>query len=177
LYWFYADQLWPELGGRPIGTYPLLRESASKDSLKTPLSAFICVHLRLITGFRFSAQASGRKIKYRSSKMEIQKGSIYWIDNGKQNRSPALVIQNDVLNASKLSTVSLVAITPTLKFGELPGNVVLDKGEANMPQKCVVNVSQIKTVDKASVGEKIGTLSPERMTEIHNGLKLVIDLP
>lgn len=109
--------------------------------------------------------------------MAIQKGSIYWIDNGNQNRLPALVIQNDVLNASKLSTVSLVAITPTLKFGELPGNVVLDQGEANMPQKCVVNVSQIRTVDKASVGEKIGTLSPERMTEIHNGLKLVIDLP
>jgi mRNA interferase MazF len=114
--------------------------------------------------------------------MAIQKGSIYWIKssqagNGEEARMPALVIQNDVLNASKLSTVSLVAITATLKFGELPGNVVLDRGEANMPQRCVVNVSQIKTVDKASVGEKIGALSPERMTEIHDGLKLVIDLP
>ena len=114
--------------------------------------------------------------------MEIQKGSIYWItasnkENNQTNRLPGLVIQNDVLNASKLSTVSLLAITPTLKFGELPGNVILNKGEANMPQKCVVNVSQIKTVDKASVGEKIGTLSSDRMTEIHNGLKLVIDLP
>ena len=114
--------------------------------------------------------------------MEIQKGSIYWIKaknegNGQENRIPGLIIQNNVLNASKLSTVSLLAITPTLKFGELPGNVVLDKGEANMPQKCVVNVSQIKTVDKASLGEKIGSLSSDRMAEIHTGLKLVIDLP
>jgi mRNA interferase MazF len=114
--------------------------------------------------------------------MEIQKGSIYWIKTrqtgkGEEARTPALVIQNDVLNASKLSTVSLVAITPTLKFGELPGNVVLHRGEANMPQRCVVNVSQIKTVDKASIEDKIGTLSAERMAEIHDGLKLVIDLP
>jgi mRNA interferase MazF len=109
--------------------------------------------------------------------MEIQKGSIYWVDNNQGSRLPALVIQNDILNASKLSTVSLVAITPTLKFGELPGNVMLDRGEANMPQRCVVNVSQIKTVDKASLGEKIGTLSPDRMAQIHDGLKLVIDLP
>ena len=109
--------------------------------------------------------------------MEIQRGSIYWINNGKDPKTPGLVIQNDILNQSKLSTVSLLSITPTLKFGELPGNVILNKGEANMPQRCVVSVSQIKTVDKANIGDKIGSLSPDRMSEIHNGLKLVIDLP
>jgi len=114
--------------------------------------------------------------------MEIRKGSIYWVraahdGAGTGHRLPCLVIQNDVLNASKLSTVSLLAITPTLKFGELPGNVVLEKGEANMPQRCVVNVSQIRTVPKASVGAKIGTLTPERMDQVHEGLKLVMSLP
>ena len=109
--------------------------------------------------------------------MEIQRGAIYWIDNGNNKKSPGLVIQNDILNESKLSTVSLLSITPTLKFGELPGNVILNKGEANMPQRCVVNVSQIKTVDKASICEKIGSLSSDRMTEIHDGLKMVIGLP
>ena len=109
--------------------------------------------------------------------MEIEKGSIYWIDNHKNKKTPGLVIQNNILNASKLSTVSLLAITPTLKFGELPGNVTLDKGEANMPQSCVVNVSQIKTVGKASVGEKIGAVSSVRMTEVEDGIKLVLDLP
>ena len=68
-----------------------------------------------------------------------------------------LVIQSDVLNDSKISTVIMVAITSTLKFGELPGNVVLNKGEANLPRKCVVNVTQIKSVGK-SASREIGTL-------------------
>jgi len=89
---------------------------------------------------------------------------------------PGLVIQSDILNDSKISTVIMVAITSTLKFGELPGNVVLNKGEANLPRKCVVNVTQIKSVDKRSIKEKIGTLPKKRLQEIENGLKLVMSL-
>lgn len=70
----------------------------------------------------------------------------------------------------------MLAITSTLKFGELPGNVTLKKGEANMPKKCVINVTQIKSVDKKSLNEKIGTLSPQKMIEVTEGLKLVMDL-
>ena len=86
------------------------------------------------------------------------------------------MIQSDVLNDSKISTVIMLAITSTLKFGELPGNVVLNKGEANQPRKCVVNVTQIKTVDNRRIKEKIGTLSKKRLQEIDNGLKLVMSL-
>lgn len=115
--------------------------------------------------------------------MVIRNGSIYWVDfsPGKgsepMGRRPGLVIQNDILNDSKLSTVVMLAITSTLKFGELPGNVVLRKGEANMPRKCVVNVTQVKSVDKKSLKEKIGTLSKERMAAVYNGLKLVMNIP
>ena len=48
----------------------------------------------------------------------------------------------------------MLAIYSTLKFGGLPGNVVLNKGEANLPRKCVINVTQIKSVDKRSIKEK-----------------------
>ena len=71
----------------------------------------------------------------------------------------------------------MLAITSTMKFGELPGNVVLKKGEANIPKKCVINVTQIKSVDKKSIKEKIGTLSKQRVDEVHEGLKLVLSLP
>jgi mRNA interferase MazF len=114
--------------------------------------------------------------------MVIRKGSVYWVDfsPGKGSEPlgtrPGLVIQSDVLNDSKISTVIMLAITSTLKFGELPGNVVLNKGEANLPRKCVVNVTQIKSVDKRSIKEKIGTLSKKRLQEIDNGLKLVMNL-
>jgi mRNA interferase MazF len=115
--------------------------------------------------------------------MVIRKGSIYWVDfsPGKGSepigRRPGLVVQNDILNDSNLNTVIMLAITSTMKFGELPGNVVLKKGEANVPKKCVINVTQIKSVDKKSIKEKIGTLPQKRIDEVHEGLKLVMSLP
>ena len=115
--------------------------------------------------------------------MVIRKGSIYWIDfsPGKgsepMGRRPGLVIQNNILNDSKLNTAIVLAVISTMKYGELPGNVVLRKGEANLPKKCVVNVTQIKSVDKKSIKEKIGTLSDKRMTEVYEGMKLVMSIP
>jgi mRNA interferase MazF len=112
--------------------------------------------------------------------MVIRKGSIYWVDfsPGKGSepigRRPGLVVQNDLLNDSKLNTVIMLAITSTMKFGELPGNVTLRKGEANLPKRCVINMTQIKSVDKKSIKEKIGSLSKRRMEEVHDGLKLVL---
>ena len=114
--------------------------------------------------------------------MVIKKGSIYWVDfsPGKgsepKGRRPGLVIQNNILNESKLNTVLMVAITSTMKFGELPGNIVLRKGEANLPKKCVINVTQIKSVDKKSLKEKIGSLSQEKMDQVYEGVKLVMGI-
>lgn len=114
--------------------------------------------------------------------MVIRKGSIYRVDfsPGKgsepRRRRPGLVVQNDLLNDSKLNTVVVLAITSTMKFGELPGNVVLNKGEANMPEKCVINVTQIKSVDKTSLREKIGSLSKKKMDAVCAGLNLVLGL-
>jgi mRNA interferase MazF len=51
-----------------------------------------------------------------------------------------------------------------------------NKGEANLPRKCVVNVTQIKSVDKRSIKEKIGTLAKKRLQEIESGLQLVMSL-
>ena len=115
--------------------------------------------------------------------MVIRKGSIYWVDfsPGKGSeplgRRPGLVVQNDILNDSNLNTVIMLAITSTMKFAELPGNVALKKGEANLPKACVINVTQIKSVDKMSITERIGTLSKARVNEVHAGLKLVMKLP
>jgi mRNA interferase MazF len=115
--------------------------------------------------------------------MVIRKGSVYWINfsPGKgsepMGRRPGLVLQNNVLNDSKLNTVIVLAITSTMKYGELPGNVALRKGEANLKKECVVNVTQIKSVDKRSVQEKIGTFSDKRMKEVYEGIKLIMNIP
>ncbi len=113
----------------------------------------------------------------------IRKDSIYWIEfsPGKgsepRGRRPGLVIQNDSLNDSGLNTVIVLAITSTLRFADLQGNVTLRKGEANMPKRCVINLTQIKSVDKRSVRELIGALSEKRVNEVYEGLKVIMDFP
>jgi mRNA interferase MazF len=115
--------------------------------------------------------------------MVVRKGSIYWVDfspgkgSGPIGRRPGLVVQCNPLNESRLNTVIVIAITSTLKFGELPGNVILRKGEANLVKKSVINVTRIKTVDKNSIKEKIGSLPTKRMAEVYEGMKLVMDIP
>ncbi len=114
--------------------------------------------------------------------MVIKKGNIYWVDfsPGKgsepMGRRPGLVFQNDSVNASKINTIVVIAITTTLKYGNLPGNVTLRKGEANLPRKCVVNVSQVKSVDRLSLKEIVGTLSTKRMQEVTEGIKLLMGI-
>jgi mRNA interferase MazF len=114
--------------------------------------------------------------------MVIRKGSIYWVDfsPGKgsepKGRRPGLVVQGNAVNDSKINTVIMLAITSTLKYGDLPGNVTLRKGEANMPKRCVINVSQIKSVDKNSIKDKIGTLAKDKMAYVEEGIRLIFDL-
>jgi mRNA interferase MazF len=53
-----------------------------------------------------------------------------------------------------------------LKRAKAPGNILLKKGEANLPKKSVVNISQIFTVDKTDLSEKIGALSREPFYQV-----------
>ncbi|MBI5653317.1 MAG: type II toxin-antitoxin system PemK/MazF family toxin [Chloroflexi bacterium] len=113
--------------------------------------------------------------------MVINQGDIYWVDldepTGSQPgyRHPHVVVQNNVFNRSQIHTVVVCALTSNLKRASAPGNVLLDKKEANLPKPSVVNVSQILTVDKAQLSDYIGTLSSKRVREILNGMRLVLD--
>ena len=113
--------------------------------------------------------------------MVIKQGDIYWIDLGEPIGSepaylrPYVVIQNDLLNSSQIRTVIVCALTSNLRRGKAIGNVLLELGEANLDRQSVVNVSQIFTVDKALLTEKIGTLSKERIKRILAGIAMVIE--
>jgi len=114
--------------------------------------------------------------------MVIRKGSIYWVNfsSGKgsepMGRRPGLVLQADHVNDSRINTVLMAAITSTMKFGELPGNVTLSKGESNMPKSCVFNVTQIKAVDKNAIGDLIGALSANHLNEVYAGIHLIMGI-
>lgn len=113
--------------------------------------------------------------------MVIQQGDVFWVDLGNPSGSspgllhPYVVIQNDVYNRSRLKTVVVCGLTSNLKRAEAPGNVLLETGEANLPKRSVVNVSQIYTLDKDDLIEKIGTLSGERVQEILYGIYLLLE--
>jgi mRNA interferase MazF len=116
----------------------------------------------------------------------IRQGDIYWIDldNPKGSepsfRLPHVVVQNNVFNASRINTVVVCALTSNIKRVAAPGNVLLKKGEANLKKDSVVNITQLVTIDKADLAERIGTLSPARVREIVDGISLLIeprDLP
>jgi len=97
--------------------------------------------------------------------MVIRQGDVYWIDLEKPIGSepayvrPYVVIQNDVLNNARIRTVIVCALTSNLRRTAAIGNVLLEPGEADLPEQSVVNVSQVFTVDKVLLTEKIGRLS------------------
>ena len=118
--------------------------------------------------------------------MTIRQGDIYWLDlegpRGSEPgyRHPHVVVQNNLFNGSKLGTIVVCALTSNIKRAAAPGNVLLKKGEANLKKDSVVNITQLVTVDKANLSEKIGNVSPARVREIVDGIRLLIeprDLP
>jgi mRNA interferase MazF len=111
----------------------------------------------------------------------IRQGDIFWVDLGEPTGSepgyshPHVVVQNNLFNRSRINTVVVCALTSTLSRARAPGNVLLRAREGSLPKRSVVNVSQIFTVDKGQLQEKIGTLSEKRVLEILDGLNLVLE--
>jgi mRNA interferase MazF len=84
------------------------------------------------------------------------------------------VIQNNVFNASRLNTVVLCVLTSDLERAKAPGNVLLRKGEGNLPKDSVTNITQITTVDKSDLVERIGSLPAVWVDQIVEGVKLLL---
>jgi mRNA interferase MazF len=107
----------------------------------------------------------------------IDRGDVFWLE-GDDSRGPTpsyshphVVVQEDVFNHSRIATVVVCALTSNLHRANEPGNVLLDVGEGNLPEQSVVVVSQIASVDKARLGERIGSLSDSRVEQILAGLR------
>ncbi len=111
--------------------------------------------------------------------MAINQGDIYWVQLEEPKGSepgykhPHVVIQNNTFNLSKINTVVLCALTTNLKRASSPGNIMLKKNEAGLPKKSVINVTQIITVNKSDLNEKIGQLSRDRANELIDGLEIL----
>lgn len=113
--------------------------------------------------------------------MEIRQGDIFWVEAKQPFGSapgftrPFVVVQNNLFNRGKINTVLVCALTTNLARENVPGNVRLYKNEANLPKPSVVVISQMLTVDKSELRDKIGTLSKRRIEEIVEGIKFLTE--
>jgi len=101
--------------------------------------------------------------------MEIKQGDVYWIQLADESDipHPHVVIELDT------ATVTVCAVTTNAKKISIPGNVLLNVGEANLLKQSIVEVSKTATIDKTALGDYIGTLSEQRVQQILSGIQFV----
>ena len=112
----------------------------------------------------------------------MHRGEIWWASlpepsgSGPGFRRPLLVISANSFNESRISTVIAVVITSNLRLADAPGNVRLPVRGTGLSKPSVANISQIVTVDKSFLTERIGKLAPRLLAEVEHGMRLVISL-
>jgi len=113
--------------------------------------------------------------------MIIEKGDIYWYliptyDEFKSIPHPQVVIQDSVLNRSRINSVVVCGLTTNMKKATWPGNILLDINEANLSKQSIIDVSQVSVIKKNELGQYIGQLSANRISQIFSGMKLIQSL-
>lgn len=114
--------------------------------------------------------------------MVMQRGEIWWASLPKPEgsapgyRRPVLVVQADDFNRSRIGTVVIAALTSNVALAQAPGNVLLKARRTGLPKDSVVNVSQLLTLDRQRLTERVKALDTATMAEVDDGLRLVLDL-
>jgi len=112
----------------------------------------------------------------------VYRGEIWWaqlpdpIGSEPGYRRPVLIIQDDTFTQSRIRTVIVVIVTSNLELANAPGNILLPREATGLPRNSVVNVSQILTVDKSFLTERISSLPVSLQEEVDEGLRLVLYL-
>jgi mRNA interferase MazF len=87
-----------------------------------------------------------------------------------------LIIQSDDFNRSRIRTVIAVVLTTNLRLAEAPGNVLVSKDDTMLPRDSVANVSQVITIDKVSLTERVSKVDDRIMMSVEDGIRTVLDL-
>jgi|SRR6516164_9178217 mRNA interferase MazF len=112
--------------------------------------------------------------------MVISQGEVWWVEFPPPVRSepgfrrPVVVAQGDALNRSRIATVVCVPLTSNLKWADAPGNVLLKSRATGLPKDSVANVSQIVTLDKTTLTERVGKLGTANVELLLSGIDVVL---
>ena len=110
----------------------------------------------------------------------MRRGEVWWASldelRGSESgyRRPVVIVQSDDFNRSRIQTVIAAVISSNLKLARAPGNVFLRARATGLSKDSVANVSQLITVDKAFLSEKVGQLTARQLDELNEGLRLVL---
>jgi mRNA interferase MazF len=114
--------------------------------------------------------------------MAIKRGEIWWADlaepRGSEpgDRRPVLIVQDDLLTASALSSVMVVPLTTNLRRAEAIGNVALSRRDTGLTKDSVALVCQVMTLDKSFLDEPVRRLPARSMRSVDLGLQLALSL-
>jgi mRNA interferase MazF len=112
--------------------------------------------------------------------MVISQGDVCWaslddpVGSSLGFRRPVTVVQGDSFNASRIATTVVVPLTSNLRLGAAPGNVALAAARTGLPKDSVANVSQILTVDRSLLTERVGRLTANDLQLVLAGIDLVL---
>jgi len=110
----------------------------------------------------------------------ISQGEVWWADlpapsgSGPGYRRPVVVVQGDAFNRSAIGTIVSVPLTSTLRWADAPGNVRLTARSTGLPRDSVANVSQIVTLDRSILTERVGKLARSKVDLILSGIDIVL---
>lgn len=125
------------------------------------------------------AALSNFPISTQDNSISIKQGNVHWVRlqddfyTSSNISHPHVVIQDDILNRSRIHTVVVCSITTNLRHANYPGNVFLEIAEANLPKQSIIEVSKVSTIQKSQLGDFIGTLSDKRIQQVFAGMQLL----
>jgi mRNA interferase MazF len=112
----------------------------------------------------------------------VHRGEIWWAALGRPEgsepgyRLPVVILQTDEFNASPIQTVVVATLTSNTRLAKAPGNVLCRQRDTGLTRPSVVNVSQVATIDKRRLLERVGSLPGRLLAEVEDGLRLVLGL-
>ena len=112
----------------------------------------------------------------------MRRGEIWWASlpapggSGPGYRRPVVVVQSDEFNRSRIHTVIVATITSNMRLARAPGNLALSHKESRLPKRSVVNVSQLITLERTYLTERISSLPLAKVSELEQGLRVVLSL-
>lgn len=107
----------------------------------------------------------------------ILRGEIRWAElnpvRGKEQagRRPVLILSHDVFN-ERSGTVIAMALTSQSQRAGFP--LTLELQSKGLPKQSWVKVSQIRTLAVERIGPRLGTVSPEELAQVIEGLNDII---